>query len=94
LPIVITHMKPAGKREEITKQELEELNDLHLDLYSPNKLSVWSFRGSHKTISRLDSEADGTPIRAVGGDGEILEKLGKVAVRALRGENDPSRSGC
>ena len=43
LPIVITHMKPAGKREEIIKQELEELNDLQLKLIFAEQAKLLEF---------------------------------------------------
>ena len=43
LPIVITHMKPAGKREETIKQELEELNDLHLTFIFAEQAKLLEF---------------------------------------------------
>ena len=43
LPIVIAHMKPAGKREETIKQELEELNDLQLKLIFAEQAKLLEF---------------------------------------------------
>ena len=43
LPIVIAHMKPAGIREEIIKQELEELNDLRLKLIFAEQAKLLEF---------------------------------------------------
>ena len=43
VPIVITHIKPAGKREETIKQELEELNDLHLTFIFAEQAKLLEF---------------------------------------------------
>jgi cAMP phosphodiesterase len=43
LPIVITHRKPAGKGEEIIKQELEDLNDLRLKLIFAEQARLLEF---------------------------------------------------
>ncbi len=43
VPIVITHMKPAGNREEIIKKELHELNDLRLKLIFAEQARLLEF---------------------------------------------------